>query len=160
MLLNDCSSETTPARRAAGFTLIEVMIVVAIIAILAAVAIPSYRDYIRRGQAAEAFSALSDFRSKMEQYYQDNRKYGTGSNCATDATANAWNGFASTEHFKFECALTDAVTQQSYSIKATGIAGAVSGDVYSIDQNGNRSTSVFKGATVSEPCWLSRSSTC
>ena len=160
MLPKNCPSRSTLARRAGGFTLIEVMIVVAIIAILAAVALPSYRDYVRRGQTAEAFSSLSDFRSKMEQYYQDNRKYGAGSTCASDATANAWNGFTATEHFQYECTVTDSATQQSYSIKATGIAGAVSGDAYAIDQNGNRSTSVFKGAAVSAPCWLSRSSTC
>ena len=147
-----------PASR--GFTLIEVMITVAIVGILAAVALPAYRAYVVRGRLVAGTNALASLRTSMEQYYQDNRKYGTGSNCATDATANAWNGFASTEHFKFECTLTDAVTQQSYSIKATGFAGAVSGDVYAIDQNGNRSTSVFKGATVSESCWLSRSSTC
>ncbi len=65
--------------RMAGFTLIEVMIVVAIIAILASIALPSYNDYVRRGQIQEAFGYLSDSRVKMEQYFQDNRNYGTAS---------------------------------------------------------------------------------
>lgn len=141
-----------------GFTLIEVMIVVALISILAAVALPSYRDYVRRGQTAEAFSSLSDFRSKMEQYYQDNRKYG-GTKCADDSTAGSWNTFASSEHFKYDCALDDA-KGQSFTVSATGISGAVTGDVYTIDHNGNRATTVFKGATVTATCWLSRSTTC
>ena len=67
-----------------GFTLIEVMIVVAIVAILAAVALPAYGDYVRRGQLPEAFSGMADLRVKLEQYYQDNRSYGTsGGNCAS-----------------------------------------------------------------------------
>ena len=59
-----------------GFTLIELMIVIAVVAILAAVALPAYGDYLRRGQLPEAFTNLADLRVKMEQYYQDNRSYG------------------------------------------------------------------------------------
>ncbi|HTS84956.1 MAG TPA: prepilin-type N-terminal cleavage/methylation domain-containing protein, partial [Usitatibacter sp.] len=61
------------ARQARGFTLIEVMIVVAIIAILAAIAVPSYQDYVTRGRIIEATGGLGDARNKMEQYFQDNR---------------------------------------------------------------------------------------
>ena len=73
----------TPHRRA-GFTLIEVMITVAIIGILAAVALPSYVDYIRRGKLQEGFAELSTARVKLEQYYQDFRNYGTAdASCLT-----------------------------------------------------------------------------
>ncbi|MBC7991790.1 MAG: prepilin-type N-terminal cleavage/methylation domain-containing protein, partial [Rhizobacter sp.] len=58
-----------------GFTLIEIMIVVAIIAVLAAFAIPQYRDYVLRGQLIEASNGLSAMRANMERYYQDNRTY-------------------------------------------------------------------------------------
>ena len=153
--------KAVPTRpRIQGFTLIELMIVVAIVAILAAVALPSYNNYVRRGQQPEAFNALSNFRAKMEQYYQDNRKYGTGSTCAADSTASSWNGFAATDHFTYTCTITDTTAQQAYSISATGSSGAVNGDVYAIDQNGNRTTTNFKGAAVSAPCWLTKASTC
>src|SRR5262245_7477408 len=65
-------------RKQGGFTLIEVMIVVTIIAILAAVAIPNYSDYVTRGRVVEAIAGLGDARTKMEQFFQDNRTYPTG----------------------------------------------------------------------------------
>ena len=76
----------------AGFTLIEVMIVVAIIAILAAIAIPNYTAYVQRSRLTEATSKLSDLRTKMEVFFQDNRSYGTSgcgvpSRPATPATS-------------------------------------------------------------------------
>ena len=55
------------AFRAEGFTLLELMIAVAIVAILAAIALPSYSDYIKRAKLVEAQNALADFRVKMEQ---------------------------------------------------------------------------------------------
>ena len=53
--------------------MIEVMIVVAIVAILAAIALPNYSDYVKRGKIIEATSGLSDMRTRYEQFYLDNR---------------------------------------------------------------------------------------
>jgi type IV pilus assembly protein PilE len=58
-----------------GFTLIEVMIVVAIIGILATIAYPSYRDYILRGQVVDATTGMSAMRADLERHFQDNRTY-------------------------------------------------------------------------------------
>ena len=58
-----------------GFTLIELMITVAILAIIAAVAIPSYTSYVDRGKRAEARAALLDIAARQERYYSNNRKY-------------------------------------------------------------------------------------
>lgn len=58
-----------------GFTLIEIMIVVAIIGALAAIAIPMYNDYVVKARINEAVGGLSDLRVKMEQFFQDNRTY-------------------------------------------------------------------------------------
>nr|WP_311732017.1 type IV pilin protein [Variovorax paradoxus] len=146
-------------RRSAGFTLIEVMIVVAIIGILAAVALPAYNDYVRRGQIPEAFNALSDYRTKMEQYYQDNRNYGSAAACANNATANSWNTFPVTiKYFTFTCATSNS--QQNYTITATGASGNVTGHVYTINQNGDRATTRFKGSDVAATCWLTKSTSC
>ncbi len=63
--------------RAPGFTLIEVMVTVAIVAILASLALPSYTDYVRRGHIPEATSNLSASNAKMEQWFQDAKSYPT-----------------------------------------------------------------------------------
>ncbi|VTU39109.1 Serogroup A1 [Variovorax sp. PBL-H6] len=148
-------------RLSAGFTLIEVMIVVAIIGILAAIAVPAYTDYVRRGQLPEAFNELSSYRAKMEQYYQDNRNYGSAAACANNAAASSWNTFPKTiKYFTFDCSTSNS--QQGYTITATGAAGSARGHEYKINQAGLRTTTKFKGTALSTPaeCWLTNSTTC
>ena len=58
-----------------GFTLIELMIVVAIIGILAAIAIPAYQDYIARAQVSEAFAMTAGQKTAIAEYAQNNGAY-------------------------------------------------------------------------------------
>ena len=140
---------------AQGFTLIELMIVVAIVAILATVAIPSYQDYIRRGQLPEAFTFLSDLRVKLEQYYQDNRAYSTNGTCG-----NGVLNFAppAAKHFTFSCSTSG--TYQAYTLTATGSAGQATGHTYTLTNDGSKATTLFKGASSSKTCWLINGSEC
>lgn len=64
-------------RRNAGFTLIEVMITVAIIAILAAIAYPSYQQYVLRANRTEAQALLNDAAARQERYFAQNNTYVT-----------------------------------------------------------------------------------
>ena len=58
-----------------GFTLIELMIVVAIIGILAAIAIPAYQEYIARSQASEAMQMLAGAKAPMSEFYGDHGRW-------------------------------------------------------------------------------------
>ena len=73
-------------RQATGFTLIEVLITIVIVSILSAVAIPSYREYVIRGNIPEATSRLATKQVQMEQFFQDNRTYVGGTGCTADST--------------------------------------------------------------------------
>ena len=143
----------------AGFTLIELMIVVAIVGILAAIAIPSYNGYTTRAKFAEATSALSDLRIKMENYYQDNRNYGT-----TAGACPAGVAMPTTKYFAYTCGWGAVGTNQGYTITATGVtAQGMSGFVFTLDQSNNR-VSTFSatagqasaGWTGNATCWALR----
>lgn len=137
-----------------GFTLIELMIVVAVIALLAAISVPAYRDYVTRSKIIEATSALSGLRVSMEQYYQDNRTYLNAGNCGIGATPAA-----NTKYFNITCggALPhpSAPTASTYIIAATGI-GDMNGFVYTIDQsNAKQTTAAPAGWGLNSPtCWI------
>ena len=139
------------------------MITVAVVGILAAVALPSYNDFLRRGQIQEAFGNLADFRVKMEQYYQDFRNYGTGgtTTCANGTGAPSWNSFAASKYFTYSCVLTGAGTlNQAYTLTATGSSGRATGHTYKLTSDNVQSTTVFKGAAVTKGCWLAKGSEC
>ena len=149
------------ANRSKGFTLIELMIVVAIIGLLARIAFPSYQDYVRRGKIGEATSELAAFRARMEQCFQDYRNYGMNgvspSPCSTAASATQTTnpcGATSpsgTKYFTYTCATPTATT---FIATATGVAGqGMNGFTFTIDQN-NAKTTTFPGVSGTPACWI------
>jgi len=137
-----------------GFTLIELMITVAIIAILAAVALPAYNDYVQRSKLIEAFSNLSAFRVQMEQFYQDNRRYDGGGlgGCGAGAPTEA-------KYFTYAC-VPAVAPAQTYVVTATGIpAQGMTNFVYTLnEQNAKGTTSVYTGwnGAPNPACWVRR----
>jgi type IV pilus assembly protein PilE len=142
-----------------GFTLIELMVVVAVVGILAGIGVPAYIDYLKRGKVVEATSNLSDMRVKLEQFFQDNRTYAGA--CAA-GSASAVPAAPSVKYFTFACSNLGATT---YTVTATGgIASAdqsMAGFQYTIDQaNAKASTLTAQSGWVSSDtsytCWISR----
>jgi type IV pilus assembly protein PilE len=112
------------------------MITVAIIAILAAIAIPAYRNYVIRGQLVDATNGLSALRANMERYYQDNRTYAATGTFTPPCTTPSTVG-----NFQLSCVVTGTTT---FVVQAVGIpAGStLSGFVFTVDQNGDQATTV------------------
>jgi len=135
-------------KAAKGFTLIELMIVIAIIAIIAAVAIPAYNDYVRQSKLTEAFGTLSDYRVKMEQYNVDNRNYGiAGGDCGPAVPPG--------NNFTFTCvagnpASTFVATATSNANVGLGAAGNY---VYTINDAGTKNTTAYAGGAGTAGDW-------
>jgi type IV pilus assembly protein PilE len=140
-------------QRHSGFTLIELMVTVAIIAILAAVALPSYTTYITRSKIAEATSNLLAMRTKMEQFFQDNRTY-VGA-CVAGTVAALPTG----KYFNYTCPAA-ALTATTYTIQADGQGNDLANLTLTIDQaNVRRTVSVPAGWTMpATNCWVSKKS--
>ncbi len=139
---------TRPLRRQLGFTLIEVMITLAIIGILAAVAIPSYRDYVLRGHISSAVTGLSTVRAQMERHFQDNRRYTTNGTFITPCAVTP----ASTRTFdRFEVSCVGNPTDTTYTLQAVG-SGPAAGFTYTINQADVRATTAVPAGSGYVTC--------
>ena len=140
-----------------GFTLIEIMIVVALMSILAAIAIPAYSAYVIRGKLVEASTNLADLRIKFEQSFQDNRNYTSyvDANCML-LPAAATSAITGAKYFTYTCATaanTYTVTAKSVANQGLGNAGDYT---YTIDYNNAKATTKLAGATLTSnnACWI------
>lgn len=105
------------APRQGGFTLIEVMIVVAVIGILAAVAIPAYVDQVRKARRADAITRISQVQQAQERWRANNATYGTLANLSISAT-NADGHYS--------LSITNSPTATTYQVLATATGGQLS----------------------------------
>ncbi len=137
-----------------GFSLIELMIALAIGAILASIVVPAYRDHILRAHIPQATSTLSSLAMRLEQTYQDNHAYGDEKKCSV--------AMPDDNFFTFQCAAEN--NGQSFLLTASGKRGGEMADfIFTLDQNGNTKTTKLPEAWGKTPanCWIAkRGSTC
>jgi type IV pilus assembly protein PilE len=148
--------------RSRGFTLIELMVVVAIVAILAAIAVPQYSDYVLRGKVIEATANLGQLRISAEQFFQDNRMY-TGMACAPTNASDA-------RYFTYSCSVAPSgaigtASSLVYTLQALGIAGqGTGGFTYTVTQTNAKTTAITAPAPTgwrgNFTCWVTKGGGC
>lgn len=141
-----------PVTRQKAFTLVEVLVVVVIIGILTAIAVPNYTDYLTRSRITQATSGLSEKRMRMEQFFQDNHTYyqaGGGGVPAISSPVCA-DDTTSSSYFDFSCPNPTATT---YTLKAIG-KSSMTGFTYTIDQANVKTTTAPAAWGNSNNCWI------
>jgi type IV pilus assembly protein PilE len=160
-------------KKHSGFTLIELMVVVTVMSILMAIAVPQYIQYVQRSQLVEASSTLSDMRVRLEQFYQDNRTYDNtaagvvavagplgqtagGPTCGVAAPAAG-----TTRYFTYTCDATRVgqTAGQAYLLTATGIAGQKTASfTFTLNEQNQRATTGtpagWTSVALPAQCWL------
>lgn len=117
-----------------GFSLIEVMIVIAIIGIIAGIAMPSYRDHVRKGNRSDGQAALLNMASAMETYFYTNKTY------PTSLTDIGINSTSSEGHYTLSISVetTDCPITSCYELKATATGGQVNDGDLTINSFGQK----------------------
>ena len=132
-------------QRIRGFTLLEIMIVVAIVGILAAIVLPSYQNQVRKANRSAAQQFLMDVATKEQQILMDTRSYvavtdGNFGNKPSDGSPGVGipQPPATSGKYTFAVAVVNTATQPTFTITATAINGqAVDGNL-TLDQSGTK----------------------
>jgi type IV pilus assembly protein PilE len=138
-------------KRARGFTLIELMIVVAVIGLLSMIGYPSYQTYVMKGQRSSAQQLMLDIGNKQQQYLLDAKQY----TAALDATgltmvADGWTCTAAActnPRYSVAVAVNNAATPPTYTITATPTAVQAADGFLTYNQNGQKTRSLTLGGT-------------
>lgn len=139
-----CTGALAPcARRSRGFTLIELMVVVAVIGILAAIAVPSYRNYVVRASRTAAQSELLELASLQEKIFLNSNGYTGDVTSAYNGTSGGGLGRTSgtTKDGRYALSLAiDSAPSQTFVLTATPVAGStqVGDGNLSVSENGRR----------------------
>ena len=130
------------ARRSAGFTLIEVMIVVVIIGILSSIAYPSYQDYVKQARRADAQASLMELAQFMERHYTSNGGYLKEGRSGGAPTLPFTSSPKNSSSAAYTLSLAQGITAQTYSLQAvpTGMMSGDSCGTLTVDHRGKKGT--------------------
>ena len=127
-----------------GFTLIELMIVVAIIGILAAVAIPAYQDYIARSQMSEAVSLLGSGKTPFSEFYADKGQWPT---LASDVMGNTSGKYTSIITITNGAAQTSGTMTLTATMKTAGVNSNIQTTTVRLSTTDGKAWSCLPGDT-------------
>ena len=130
-----------------GFTLIELMITVAVVAILAAIALPSYQEQVRKSRRSEAISTLGELQLRQERWRANNPSYGTQSLITGSSSFN-------TNQKYYQFAVDDGVSATSYELTAAPKTGSAQADDRCGTYTFENSAGVMKKTAKEENCSL------
>lgn len=143
------SRTPAPSLSASGFTLIELMIAVAIIGILSAIAYPSYQSYVVRTNRSTAAAYLVEVASRQHQYRLDARTFGTATELGMVTPADV------AKHYTIE--FSPAPTATAFTVQAVPKGSQATGDAkcgtLSLDQTGKKAVTVLGNES---DCWGAR----
>lgn len=129
-----------------GFTLIELMVTVAVVGILAAVAYPSYQSYVKKSRRSDAKTALMNAAQALERYYTENNNSYSGAAVGTVFSASSTQGYYTLSY------ASGSPTASSYTIQATP-SGSQATDACGTFTLDNVGTKGVTGSLGASSCW-------
>lgn len=142
------SQKDSKMRRQAGFTLIELMVTVAVIGILAAVAIPSYLEHILKSRRAEAQSVLMDIGTRQQQRLLDVRSY-----AATTAALNITVPATVSAHYTIAINAPAGAIPPTFTVTATPQGGQTKDKCGTLGIDNANTKTAIKGGVAQTGCW-------
>jgi len=146
-------------KRPSGFTLVELMIVVAIIGILAAIAYPSYTEYVTRSKRSDAKAALLQEQLAQEKYRANCPQYasaiGTTMSCVTGGSHTLVGSTTSPDGY-YTIAISGTPTATAYTVTATPLApfADTTCGTFAVNQDGKTTSSSVQTTTAKvNECW-------
>lgn len=139
--------------RSRGFTMIEMLVTVAIVGIMASIAMPMYFDNVTRGKLIDGTTKLADFKIKMDKYFADNRTYLNGAACGVPNPV-----VTGADYFAVTCgAPGPPPTANTYVLWSSGIpAKGMALHRFVVDQTDAKSSTGPAGWLGSGVCWAMR----